>query len=1013
LHSIRARSSSVFLGISLLAQTGVAASAASKGRAVVGGSFAGTSFLPTGVYVTPTAARGSKLYRLTTGLRPDGNADATDASATALSPDGKTLLVATTGYNTGFNNQQTAAPFSFTIPDPLTGASTSVTTPNSEWVFVYDVTGNTPQRTQIFSIPNTYVGLVWAPNGKNFYVSGGIDDRILAYKKVAGSPATYATSAPAVILKHNADDIAPIPDYHGGLLRGTAAAKNTNNALATGAVAAGLAISRDGKTLVVANFENDSLSIVDTASRSVTREVAFAPPGSGIARGEFPFGVAVVSDESGKAKTAYVSSMRDSQVLAVDLVRNAAPVVIPVGSGPNAMTLSPDGTRLYVADGNSDDIAIIDTRKNVTAAVLSLGGVFKGRNPNGLTLSRSGERLYVTLGGENSVAVIDLRRGRLVGKIPTAWYPTGVAVAKDDSRIFIVNEKSVPGPNPTNPSDPLRNTNFGLQNPTGLNQYGWAIEKAGLAVVPMPSDNALVSLTQTVNANNGTVERNEGDRQDQIHRRYDDDSRNRIDHVIYIVKENRTYDQVLGDLGGSANGDPRLTVFPEPITPNHHALARDFVTLDNFYDPGESSGVGWKWTTGGQTNDFVERTQAALYGNASFNGLTYDYEGQVRNNNLALPQTGSSSVFATRETGLADPSGSSSILPGPRDPASYDGDGDLDRNAIGGYIWDEALRRGLTVRNYGFYADLQYYGARSPGFIPIVRDAFARNARQETVTKVDLAQHSDPYFRGFDNAAPDTFRYEEWAREFDGYVKNKNLPNLEFVRIMHDHFGKFSSAVAGLNTPALQMADNDYALGKIVERVSHSPYWRHTAIFVIEDDPQDGPDHVDMHRSIALVAGPTIRRGAVVHDDFTTVNVLRTIEDLLGLRPLGFYDHNATAMTTIFAKEANDDAYDAIVPGSLCASPVDPVLIGPDCRESQTQGAQRRRVRRPFGTPFPQSRPNRRVSVVTPDLHDAVWWSAMTTGMNFDEADKVDPRAFNAVLWYGMTGTIAPSSAVL
>ncbi len=434
MHSTRARSLSALLGMALLAQTGMAASAAGKGRAVVGGTFAGTSFLPTGVFVTPTAAQGSALYRLTTGLRPDGNADATDASATALSPDGKTLIVMTTGYNTNFNNQQTGAPFSFKIPDPVTGVATTVTTPNSEWVFVYDVTGNTPQRTQLFSIPNTYAGLVWAPNGKNFYVSGGIDDRILAYAKIDGSPATFAISAPAIILNHNANDTAPIPDYHGGVLRGTAAAKNTNNALATGAVAAGLAISRDGKTLVVANFEDDSISIVDTASRSVTREVAFAPPGSGLARGEFPFGVAVVSDESGKAKTAYVSSMRDSHVLAVDLAGNAKPVVIPVGSGPNAVTLSPDGTRLYVADGNSDDIAVVDTQKNATIAVISLGGVFKGRNPNGLTLSRGGERLYVTLGGENSVAVIDLGRGRLVGKIPTAWYPTGVAVARERAR---------------------------------------------------------------------------------------------------------------------------------------------------------------------------------------------------------------------------------------------------------------------------------------------------------------------------------------------------------------------------------------------------------------------------------------------------------------------------------------------------------------------------------------------------------------------------------------------------
>jgi len=1030
-HFLRTRIFGALLTGVLVCDATLAASAMPRLRNEVGGTFGGTSFLPTGVFITPTAAQNSQFLRLATGLRPDGNADATDASATALSPDGKTLLVLTSGYNTNFNDEQNK-PLTYAIPDPLTGAPTAVTTPNSEWVFVYDVTGGMPRKRQQLSIPNTYSGLVWAPDGSGFYVSGGIDDRILAFAKSASSAGPYGIKSPALILGHNTNDTQPTPAYDGGILKGTVAGSK----FGTGAVAAQIATSRDGKTLAVANMENDSLSLVQTKAPYGVVDVPFTTPGSNIARGEFPFGIAVTSDRANAAQMVYVSSLRDNQVVVVDAKRKAIRRVITVGSGPSALLLSHDESRLYVADGNSDEISVIDTQRDALVGRIALGGAFKGQNPNGLALSPDGMTLYVTLGGSNALAVVDLRIGRLVGRIPTGWYPTGVAVSLDGRRLFVVNEKSIPGPNPTNPIDPQRNTSFGLNNPTGLNQYGWALEKAGLLVIPTPTQGGLAQLSRVVAANNNEAYpasgRNAVFRQKFGHRsharRFDrvratgarhaaEDSQDggddgRIDHVIYIVKENRTYDQVLGDLRNGANGDPRLTVFGKSVTPNHHALASQFVTLDNFYDPGESSGVGWKWSTGGETNDYVERSQAVLYGNGNFRGNTYDYEGPIRNINLALAQTGGSTPFTVRETGLVDPSGKSSILPGPRDPASYEGDGNTSPSALGGYLWDEALRRGLSVRNYGFYADLAYYGGAKP-IIPISRTPFASNVPQESVAKIDLAQNSDPYYRGYDNAVPDVFRYEEWAREFDAYVQNDNLPNLEFVRIMHDHFGKFSTAVEGLNTPALQMADNDYALGKIVEKVSHSPYWKHTAIFVIEDDPQDGPDHIDMHRSIALVASPHVRREAVVHDDYTTVNVVRTIEDLLGLAPLGYYDANAASMASIFGDSASDEPYDAIVPGSLCAPPVAPDLVGADC-SNRGSDARRRTVDpvRP-GAPAPRTRPIRRVGAANVDLHDGAWWAAMTDGMNFDEADKVDPTRFNAVLWYGMTGTIAPQAAKL
>ena len=960
----------------------------------VGRQDGGAALLPTGQTITPTAAPGSTFTTLSTGLRSDGNADAAEAVKTALSPDGKTLLVLTSGYNQNFRNETTGANITYPVLDPTTGTPSSTTTRQAEWVFVFDVSSGTPVKKQQINIPNTYNGLVWAPDGQRFYVSAGIDDRIYVYKS---SDTQFVPDAPFILLGHNSNQTEPLPKYDGGLLKGTPAADSAaaigfpaanNGILQTGAVVANLAVSRDGTTLFAANFENDSLSIIDTASRKVLQEVKFFTPGSKVATGEFPFGVAVQSNKSGAPVTAFVTSQRDNEVLAVDVASNTVSR-IPVGGQPNNLLLSPNERRLYVANGNTDDISVIDTTKKAVVRTISLsrsGYKYKGSNPNSLELSLDRKTLYVTLGAENAIAAVNLRTGRVLGRIPTGWYPTSVSLSQDGSKLYVINAKDISGPNPANSRTTAVAT---AANTTFKNEYNWALEKAGISVIPVPEGQTLRTLDQRVYANNGYSNSLGSNSLMQF-------LQTKIKHVIYIVKENRTYDQVLGDLP-IGNGDPSLNLFPQSNTPNHHQLALDFVTLDNFYDSGESSGVGWNWTTHARTTDYNEKTQWVLYGNGNFNGLTYDYESTVRTNNQGLPQIADNpSPETVRETGLFDPSGSSSILPGSKDVDAPEGTDDLDPKVIGGFLWDSALRAGKTVRNYGVNVDENYYDTSSdsvdptqpdpgnPYFRPISPTPFASNIPQAQTGRTSLQDKTDIFYRGFDQKAPDVYRFNEWLREFQGYVTNNNLPNLMLVDLPHDHFG-FPNVVAGLDTPSLEIADNDYALGRIVETVSKSIYWKDTAIVVIEDDSQNGPDHVDSHRSIAYILSPYTKRNALVSTNYNTVNLVRTIEDLLGINYLGLNDANAQPMSDVFTTTPNFASYTAILPGALCSN-----------NNGSTASI--------LGITQACDDPNVVKTASVASLHKGKWWAQATKGLNFSNEDKVDAEKFNRLIWAGIKG---------
>lgn len=957
------------------------------GNAYVSGSGGGPALLPTGQRINATLTPGSYYQRLATGLRPDGNADADDAVSSATSPDGKTLLVLTSGFNIAFNHQApNGGPIEFDVVNPLTGANAGDKNPNNcsyvpktvcgynnqaEFLFVFDITSGTPVKKQIITIPDTYSGLAWDPSGDRFFVSGGIDDRILIYKHVRPGSATYVPDAPFLILGHNSNDTAVWPNYDGGILKGTPAGKLVPS-LVTGAVAAGFALSKDGKTLVVANYEDASATVVDLDSRKVLAEVKFTPPGSKVGHGEFPYWVAVKSNPNGSYEKAYVTSLRDDEVDVITGFKFTG--VIPVAGGPNKTAWSPDGRYLYVANGNDDSISVIDTTVDKESARIHLGrpgDPFKGSIPNSIAVSPDGTRLYVTLGGENAVAVVEVATHRVLGRIPTGWYPSSVTLSADGARMFVVNQKSNGGPNPGQTYYSW-NTPYGISlNTTNQNNYTWEIEKGGILSEPVPSDSQLGSLSAAVDQYNNLDNRATDPVMTYLQQR--------IKHVIYIVNENRTFDQVLGDLGNGSNGDARLAFFNKDITPNLHALAANFVTLDNFYDASETSGVGWNWCLQGHTNDFIEKEQPVDYGNSNGYGVTYDWQGIVQHINLGLPATGGNSIFTTRITGILDPTGSSTILPGYKDPAANEGADNLDPGELGGYIWESVLRKGLKIRNYGEQDDLTYYGSGTSFDPPMVRNPYPKTPQSSPSTP-SIRASTDIYYRAFDERYPDIFRIEEWNREFNLFVANNNFPSLEVMTIPHDHTGSFSSAIEGLTTPELELADHDYAIGKLVEAVSHSKYWDSTAIVMIEDDPQDGQDHIEAHRSIAHVISAYTKTGYIDHTFYNTLSAVRTVTDLLGVNHLGFQDANASAMTTVFNKTPSHAPYTAIIPGSLCKAPVASDLV-PACKSST--------VRR-----------TRPVAL----LHDGAWWAANTVGLNFREPDHLPSQAYNQLLEYGITG---------
>jgi DNA-binding beta-propeller fold protein YncE len=907
----------------------------------------------TGHAITPAAAPGAIFQPLNPDLPENPGFTAGQASATALSPDGRTLLILTSGFN------RMAGPDGQAIPAQ-----------SSEYVFVYDVSGEAPAKRQVIRIANTFLGIAWAPSGTRFYVSGGVDDSVIEYVR---GPDGFARGR-SFPLGHKA-----------GL------------GLLVKPMAAGVAVSPDGRRLLVANLQNDSVSLIDLASGRIReqdlRPGAIDPKLRGRPGGTFPRAVAWVSE-----RKAYATSERDRQIIALRLSPKGLSVGARIRTRGQPVYLLPGRPgRLYAALDNTDAAAVIDTRADrlietvptaAPPAVTARTGPLGGAGSNALALSPDGRTLLVSDGGENAVAVVRLSpraaglkappasraddgddddrprppaRSQVVGLIPTGWYPTGIAVGRGGRQLYVVNGKSVPGPNPGACRNTLSIAKGAEDACRASNTYVWQLEKAGFLTLPFPRPAELARLTRQVALNDGfpgSRDMREADRvMAFLH--------GRIRHVIYIVKENRTYDQILGDLE-VGDGDPHLAVFGRAITPNQHALAREFVDLDNFYDSGESSNTGWDWTTAARTNDFTEREAPVNYAGR---GLQYDQEGPNRNINVGLATLAERKAFNPLTPDDPD------VLPGVADVAGLDGPGG---EAGLGYIWDGALRAGLSVRNYGFFGDLALYEpAAGKAMTPLLREPWKTGVRVFVPANAALAPITDPYFRGFDQAFPDYWRYKEWEREFDGFVKAGKAPNLMLLRLPHDHTGSFDRGLDGLNSVETEVADNDYAVGLVVEKVAASPFARDTLIFVIEDDAQDGPDHVDAHRSVGFIVGPYVKRRAVVSARYTTVNMVRTIEAVLGFGPLNLNDGLAEPMAQAFDIAGSGDwSYRAAVP---------PVL---------------RTTRLPLPPPTP-----REAACVVEPTHSGRYWTAAMAGQDFSHEDRLNTPAYNLALWKGLRGT--------
>jgi DNA-binding beta-propeller fold protein YncE len=868
----------------------------------------GGQVVSSGQVITPLAPANAKFSSLNPGLPDFPEYTAGQAVKTVISPDGATLLVLTSGYNR-LNNAQG-------LREPAD---------SNEYIFVFTLTRGTPQQTQVLQIPNSFCGLAFSPDGSQFFVSGGVDDVVHIFDRAQGE---WSESGAPVALGHQ----------HGVGIRQKPTVAN-------------LAVTANGESLVAADIYNDAISVVDLRARRRIGELdlrpgIIAPAQSGVPGGESPFGVAVKGNN-----TAYISSLRDREVDVVDIADPARPRLvtrIPVQGNPNNLILNAAATRLFAAADNSDRISVIDTATNrivETLRTTAPAGVLRGPRqlpgaaPNSLALSPDEQTLYVTNGGMNAIAVISLgahEPHRVVGLIPTGWYPQSVSISHDGRMLYDVNSKSNPGPNLLYDGTPQPAERFRAHQVA--NQYILQLEKAGLQSMPVPDRAELARLTATVAANDYlSVPANPQDEQVMS------GLRQRIRHVIYIIKENRTYDQVLGDLD-RGNGDPALAEFGKMITPNQHRLADQFVDLDNFYCTGEVSGNGWPWSTAAREMDINVKTVP----------LSYAGRGSPRGVNVDMP------TVAERQMNDRDYPNDPNLLPGTNDDDAPDGpDGEKQQ----GYLWSSALRHGLTVRNYGFEADI-------PPGTPEVPDPYATHTIVDVPIRPQLIGRTDPYFRAFDNAYPDFLREKEWEREFDQYVAQHNLPSLELVRFMHDHEGDFDTAIDGINTPEKETADNDYAVGKLIEKIAHSPYRDSTLIFIIEDDAQAGPDHVDAHRSIAFVAGPYVRQNQVVRERYSTVNIVRTIEDVLGIGHLNLNDAYQRPMTAVFDLHQANWTYDSVTPAPIASN------LGEPAQQSQLDFH---------------------------DAHPAAYWARQTAGFDWSKEDRVPPVLFNRILWRGLT----------
>jgi YVTN family beta-propeller protein len=777
-------------------------------------------------------------------LLPAGLAAFVAASLVGTQPDGSVLLpngqvITPAGVQIEVNDRPLGIALS---PDGSQAAVATASNFATRALHIIDLGARTVAQT--LSIGNSFAGVAYSPDGNTLYVGGGADNDVKIFTRSASG---QWAQTPRIAIAASAPS--------------------------------GLSLSPAGDKVYVALNRAHALGIIDTNTRTVVQ----------VPTGAFPYATATTKD----GLKVYVSNWGGRLAQAGDATDGSNPVVvdpatgianngtisvydtaaqkiaktIEVGLHPSAMALSGDGSRLYVANANSDSISVVNTATDLIAGTIDVRlNDLLGSAPNAIAVSDDGRTLYVAHAGNNAVAVVDtLERRAIRGFIPVGWFPTALALTKDD-QLLVGNGYG-----------------FGsiAPSPAGSAGRSYADRKGYVSVVDVPNRRDLARFTQQVRENNESLggdhaARNEdhgpgGPHPIPLHT----GQRSPIEHVIYIIKENRTYDQIFGDLP-QGNGDPALAMFGRTVTPNIHALAEQFVLFDNYYTAGDQSALGHQWCDEAYSNDYVHK-----YGNAR-----NDFAGT---NPMAFAPTG--------------------------------------------FLWDNAIRHRRSARIFGEFTNqtvktpsnatwLDFFtawknGTPGPG---LVGNTSVKSAQPIT----------SPIFPGYDMGIPEQVRADLFLREFRMFEQNRNLPHLIVMLLPIDHTNGTSP---GFPTPRAMVADNDRAVGLIVDAVSHSRYWPKTAIFVTEDDAQNGVDHVDGHRSEALVISPYTRRGAVDSTLYSTVNIVRTIEQILGLPPMNQFDGAAITMRNAFTRKPNLAPFEAL-PNEIPLDEMNPAV-------ASLQGLQR------------------------------------------------------------------------
>lgn len=597
-------------------------------------------------------------------------------------------------------------------------------------------------------------------------------------------------------------------------------------------IATGIETDDAAKIMYVVTKENNALYVINLTNKSIVQQLQL---------GNEAYACLLSPDK----KELYISSWGGDKVLVYDTKQRKLVDKIAVGDNPNELMLNKNGNILFVANANDNSVSVIDIKKRKVLEVLNAAlypNSPEGSSSNGLALSGNEKKLYIANADNNCLAVFDVTvtgRSKSKGFIPTGWYPTNIKVV--GKKIFVSNGKgfsSFANPNGPNPVKTQKMTERHLGDTSAPVRAGYigGLMQGTMSIIDEPADAALAVYSKAAYTNSPYVKEKEmsstGEAGNPIPMKVGGSSP--IKHVFYIIKENRTYDQVLGDIP-EGNGDTSLVLFGKRITPNQHKLAREFVLLDNFYADGEVSADGHNWSTSAHATDYLEKNWVTSYGGR---GGSYPGEGKQE---IANPKNG--------------------------------------------FIWDYCKRAGVSFRTYGEFAD------DAKANIPV------------------LINHLSPTYTGWDLNVRDTARFYQWQREFDSLVKVKAVPQFNSLRFGNDHT---QGLRRGSATPFAQVADNDLAVGLFIEHLSKSPLWKESAVFIVEDDAQNGPDHVDAHRTTAYVAGAFVKRNFVDHSMYSTSSMLRTIELILGLPPMSQYDAAATPMFKSFTATPNLNAFTSL-----------------------------------------------------------------------------------------------------